>query len=147
MILTILRACLLFVVMFGMYRFTPTSTPHFSDLETRYGWKQDESSNKPTKLDKLIAAYMKRDTLDPTSTINFLLEADKLTNPFDEAPMLPPPKPSDAAYSARPVQYHQSCCKCAMCVYETKQRYIENNPSLDFFPIGHPALSKPPEPF
>ena len=100
-----------------------------------------------TNLDVLIDQYKARDVADTTSTIDFLLKADKLKNPFDAASILPPPKPSDAAYSARPVQYHQSCCKCAMCVYEMKKQYIKNNPPLDFFPIGHPALSKPPEPF
>lgn len=59
----------------------------------------------PTKLGKLIEQYMKQDPLDSSSTINFLMEVDGLEDPFAEAsaPVIqPPPKPSDAATSAKP---------------------------------------------
>lgn len=57
---------------------------------------------RPTNLEALIASYMKRDALDPTSTITFLIEADALKDPFAEHKPQPPPRPSDAATSARP---------------------------------------------
>ncbi len=79
--------------------------PHHANLEARYGWAEDEPYDKPTKLDKLIEAYMRQDTLDPSATIDFLMKADGLSDPFADAPAPvrpPPPKPSDAATSARP---------------------------------------------
>lgn len=47
---------------------------------------EDGPRDKPTKLDKLIEEYMAQDTLDPSSTINFLMEADALKDPFADAP-------------------------------------------------------------
>ncbi len=104
MILLALVVCLVLIVAFGVRQFV-ISAPHYSDLESRYGW--DKESAKPTKLDKLIKAYMAQDALDPTSTINFLIEVDGLEDPFAEALMLPPPKPKDAATSARPPRYQK----------------------------------------
>ena len=112
-VIMILSICLIFVVAFGIHQFITTSDYYITP-------------KKPTNLDKLIAAYMKRDTCDPTSTINFLLDADNLKNPFDEAPILPPPKPSDAAYSARPHRVYRdqlftNLCSCS--AYDKKMTY------------------------
>lgn len=85
---------------------TVIAAEHIERLETHR-----DPPSKPTKLDKLIKAYMAQDALDPTSTINFLMEVDGLEDPFAEAPMLPPPKPSDAATSARPPRAR----KCQVC--------------------------------
>lgn len=57
---------------------------------------------KPTKLDQLIETYMKSDPLDVSATIEFLMEAEVLKDPFVEAPRRldgtpgPPRKPSSA---------------------------------------------------
>ena len=86
---------------------------HFADLEGRYGWNEDGPRDKPTKLEARIAKYMEADPLDPSATLEFLMEVDALKDPFADAPdwaqkiedkrkALPPPKPSDAATSARP---------------------------------------------
>lgn len=113
-------------------------------LDVRESIKPAPLQEPPTKIDKLIKAYMKRDSLDPTSTINFLMEVDGLEDPFAEAPMLPPPKPSDAATSARPPRARKGPAYNIMDdlvrAYSVNSHYMGSEPSeLDH--IQHMVVS------
>lgn len=74
MILIILFGCLILAIAFGIGQFvtTPTHTPKLEQ-------------HKLTKLDALVERYLKQDPCDPSSTIDFLMGAESLSDPFTEA--------------------------------------------------------------
>jgi hypothetical protein len=98
-ILAVLCGSLILTVTFGTHQFVTSIQP-----------TNEQQRIRPTKLDRLIEAYMKSDPADVSATIEFLLGAETLTDPFAEAPapaFNPPPKPSDAATSARPAKFRR----------------------------------------
>jgi len=113
----------IFGIVFGVLGFSVVLVLFVKDVDRTIQPVPSPLQTPTTNLERLIKQYMKRDACDPTSTINFLLEADKLKDPFEEAPILPPPKPADAATSAKP--------PCVQCGKLHKGRSNEEHKSLE----------------